>query len=85
MLVTCRIQIPRIFNVYASLGMLSNWGEMLDNIFRPLFAVSCDPTRFGSSWISVSKTSHGARLKTARRVIAGRVSKEYPPARPPGG
>ena len=23
--------------------MLSNWGEMLDNIFRPLFAVSCDP------------------------------------------
>ena len=42
-LFTCRIQIPRIFNVYASLGMLSNWGEMLDNIFRPLFAVSCDP------------------------------------------
>ncbi len=37
------IQIPRIFNVYASLGMLENFGQMLDNIFRPLFEVSCNP------------------------------------------
>lgn len=37
------IQIPRIFNVYASLGMLQNFEQMIDNIFSPLFAVSCDP------------------------------------------
>lgn len=37
------IQIPRIFNVYASLGMLENFGQMLDNIFRPMFEVSCNP------------------------------------------
>lgn len=36
------IQIPRIFNVYASLGQLENFQQMLDNIFRPLFEVSCD-------------------------------------------
>ena len=37
------IQIPRIFNVYATLGMLENFEQMIDNIFRPLFEVSCNP------------------------------------------
>lgn len=37
------IQIPRIFNIYASLQMLENFEQMIDNIFRPLFEVSCNP------------------------------------------
>ena len=37
------IQIPRIFNVYQSLGFLSNMGEMIENLFAPLFAVTLAP------------------------------------------
>jgi hypothetical protein len=29
--------------VYASLGMLQNFQQMLDNIFSPLFEVTCNP------------------------------------------
>jgi len=38
------IQIPRIYTVYRKANMISNFKEMLDNIFRPLFEVTIDPS-----------------------------------------
>ena len=37
------IQVPRLYHVYRESGDVKNFGEMLDNIFAPLFAVSIDP------------------------------------------
>eukprot|EP00484_Ammonia_sp_Unknown_P028508 CAMPEP_0197033308 /NCGR_PEP_ID=MMETSP1384-20130603/11747_1 /TAXON_ID=29189 /ORGANISM="Ammonia sp." /LENGTH=971 /DNA_ID=CAMNT_0042463099 /DNA_START=24 /DNA_END=2939 /DNA_ORIENTATION=+ len=37
------IQIPRLYSVYRSQNMVSDFGAMLDNIFRPLFEVTIDP------------------------------------------
>lgn len=38
------IQIPRLYDVYKKSGEVNNFGEMLNNIFQPLFAVSVDPS-----------------------------------------
>lgn len=38
------IQIPRLFRIYRKHGLLRNFGEMLDNIFRSLFEVTIDPS-----------------------------------------
>jgi len=38
------IQVPRLFQIYRSSGSLASFEEMLDNIFKPLFAVSVDPS-----------------------------------------
>ncbi|KAJ2574664.1 AMP deaminase, partial [Coemansia sp. RSA 1804] len=37
------IQIPRLYNVYRVNGILSNFGELLENVFEPLFEVTCNP------------------------------------------
>jgi len=37
------IQIPRLFNVYRKAGFITNFQEMLDNIFLPLFEATVDP------------------------------------------
>ena len=37
------IQIPRLYHIYRESGDVKHFGEMLDNIFAPLFAVSIDP------------------------------------------
>ncbi|KAJ2663678.1 AMP deaminase [Coemansia sp. RSA 1200] len=37
------IQIPRLYNVYRANGILSNFGELLENVFEPLFEVACNP------------------------------------------
>lgn len=38
------IQIPRLFHLYREAGDLNSFGDMLHNIFAPLFAVSIDPS-----------------------------------------
>ena len=38
------IQIPRLYNIYRSSGKISNFQQMLDNIFIPLFEVTMDPS-----------------------------------------
>ncbi len=38
------IQIPRLYNVYKRAGEVQNFGEMLQNIFAPLYEVSIDPS-----------------------------------------
>jgi AMP deaminase len=37
------IQIPRLYAIYRRAGLLANFEQMLDNIFRPLFQVTVDP------------------------------------------
>ena len=38
------IQIPRLYDVYRKGGEISSFGQMLNNIFAPLFAVTIDPS-----------------------------------------
>lgn len=38
------IQVPRLYNVYKSSGAVNNYADMLNNIFKPLFDVTADPS-----------------------------------------
>eukprot|EP01112_Ceratiomyxa_fruticulosa_P012622 TRINITY_DN3504_c0_g2_i1.p1 TRINITY_DN3504_c0_g2~~TRINITY_DN3504_c0_g2_i1.p1 ORF type:complete len:1316 (+),score=284.18 TRINITY_DN3504_c0_g2_i1:786-4733(+) len=38
------VQIPRIYNIYKASGHVSNFQQVLDNIFLPLFEATKDPT-----------------------------------------
>ncbi|KAK7878553.1 hypothetical protein WMY93_030389 [Mugilogobius chulae] len=38
------VQVPRLFDVYHTKKQLCNFQEMLENIFRPLFEVTVDPS-----------------------------------------
>lgn len=38
------IQIPRLYAVYKKQGFINNFQEMIDNIFRPLFDITINPT-----------------------------------------
>ena len=38
------IQVPRLYAVYKAAGKVQHFGQMLDNIFRPLFEVSVNPS-----------------------------------------
>ena len=37
------IQIPRLYSVYKKAGVIKNFQEMLDNLFKPLFEVTLKP------------------------------------------
>ncbi|CAJ1948506.1 unnamed protein product [Sphenostylis stenocarpa] len=37
------IQLPRLYNVYKEMGIVTSFQNMLDNIFIPLFEVTVDP------------------------------------------
>eukprot|EP01134_Creolimax_fragrantissima_P004378 CFRG4378T1 len=41
--VSWMVQIPRLFNIYKKMGMLNNFEQMIDNIFRPLFDATANP------------------------------------------
>ncbi|XP_068230414.1 AMP deaminase 2 isoform X4 [Palaemon carinicauda] len=38
------IQVPRLFDVYKSNNIMNNFASLIDNLFRPLFEVSIDPS-----------------------------------------
>uniref|UniRef100_A0A914C3G8 AMP deaminase n=1 Tax=Acrobeloides nanus TaxID=290746 RepID=A0A914C3G8_9BILA len=38
------IQIPRLYDIYKAKNMISNFDELLDNIFTPLFEATNDPS-----------------------------------------
>eukprot|EP00742_Colponemidia_sp_Colp-10_P003699 GILJ01003937.1.p1 GENE.GILJ01003937.1~~GILJ01003937.1.p1 ORF type:complete len:764 (-),score=122.22 GILJ01003937.1:165-2456(-) len=40
------IQIPRLYEVYKRMGAVSNFADMINNIFEPLFAATKDPTAY---------------------------------------
>ncbi|KAJ8035153.1 AMP deaminase 2 [Holothuria leucospilota] len=37
------IQVPRLYDIYRANNLVSNFGELLDNLFLPLFEVTQDP------------------------------------------
>jgi adenosine deaminase len=37
------LQIPRLYNVYKEMGIVTSFQNLLDNIFLPLFEVTIDP------------------------------------------
>jgi len=37
------LQIPRLYNVYKGMGIVTSFQNLLDNIFLPLFEVTIDP------------------------------------------
>lgn len=37
------LQLPRLYNVYKEMGIVTSFQNMLDNIFLPLFEVTVDP------------------------------------------
>ncbi|CAL0330951.1 unnamed protein product [Lupinus luteus] len=37
------IQLPRLYNVYRSMGIVTSFQNILDNVFNPLFEVTIDP------------------------------------------
>ena len=37
------IQIPRLYAAYKKAGVIKNFQEMLDNLFKPLFDVTLNP------------------------------------------
>ncbi|KAL5606165.1 uncharacterized protein BROUX77_003358 [Berkeleyomyces rouxiae] len=38
------VQVPRLFDVYKASGLMDNYESVLDNLFRPLFEVTKDPS-----------------------------------------
>ncbi|KAJ5915260.1 hypothetical protein N7454_011014, partial [Penicillium verhagenii] len=38
------IQVPRLYDVYKSSGMMENFEQVISNVFRPLFEVTKDPS-----------------------------------------
>lgn len=38
------IQVPRLYNVYKQSGIVDNFGDVVRNVFEPLFEVTKDPT-----------------------------------------
>ncbi|VDO07589.1 unnamed protein product [Rodentolepis nana] len=38
------VQVPRLYDVYRSKGVVGTFQEMIENVFRPLFEVTLDPT-----------------------------------------
>eukprot|EP01128_Nolandella_sp_AFSM9_P012338 TRINITY_DN9181_c0_g1_i1.p1 TRINITY_DN9181_c0_g1~~TRINITY_DN9181_c0_g1_i1.p1 ORF type:complete len:1292 (-),score=311.78 TRINITY_DN9181_c0_g1_i1:89-3964(-) len=38
------VQVPRIYFVYRKYGMLENFQQLLDNLFKPLFEATIDPS-----------------------------------------
>ena len=37
------VQLPRLYNIYKSMGTVTSFQNILDNVFIPLFEVSVDP------------------------------------------
>ena len=37
------VQIPRLYSIYRKSGLVTSFGEVLDNVFRPLFEATLDP------------------------------------------
>ena len=38
------VQIPRLYSIYKRIGLVSNFLEMIENIFAPLFEVTLNPS-----------------------------------------
>lgn len=53
----CILQVPRLFDIYKSNNNVSSFQQIIENLFRPLFEVTIDPS------------SHPALHKFLRYVV----------------
>ncbi|KAF9194526.1 AMP deaminase [Haplosporangium sp. Z 767] len=71
------IQIPRLYNVYQAAGTVKNFEEVLQNIFKPLFEVTRDPSSHPNLHIFLQRVigfdSVDDESKAERRIY-----KKYP-------
>ncbi|GAB7364478.1 hypothetical protein MBLNU230_g5288t1 [Neophaeotheca triangularis] len=66
------IQVPRLFDVYKSSGLMQNFQEVIVNLFKPLFEVTKDPTSHPKLHIFLQRVigfdSVDDESKTERRI-----------------
>lgn len=69
------IQIPRLYKIYRRNNLIQNFGQMIDNIFRPLFEVTIDPTShpklhvFLQSCVGFDSVDDESKREIPRRVF----------------
>eukprot|EP00919_Chromeraceae_sp_WS-2016_P073951 GHVR01174923.1.p1 GENE.GHVR01174923.1~~GHVR01174923.1.p1 ORF type:complete len:802 (+),score=146.57 GHVR01174923.1:414-2819(+) len=49
------IQVPRLYHVYKGIGVLDNFGDMLRNIFEPLFEAVKNPQAHEDIWYLITQ------------------------------
>ncbi|KAL2337728.1 hypothetical protein Fmac_012174 [Flemingia macrophylla] len=57
------IQLPRLYNVYKEMGIVTSFQNMLDNIFIPLFEVTVDPDSHPQLHVFLKQAQSGSSLK----------------------
>lgn len=62
------MQVPRLYDVYKSQGIIENFGQLLENIFMPLFEVTVDPSSHPQLHLFLRKVLPPLRSITARRL-----------------
>ncbi len=63
------VQIPRLYDVFKSKGMIQNFQEMLDNIFVPLFEATENPASHPELHQFLRYVMKNTTVLTSRRMI----------------
>ncbi|PHZ13478.1 AMP deaminase [Rhizopus microsporus ATCC 52813] len=71
------IQVPRLYNVYKSTGLVDSFGDMLKNIFEPLFEVTKDPSSHPELYVFLQRVVGFDSVDDESRVERMHLS-EYP-------
>ena len=51
-------QLPRLYNVYKNMGIVTSFQNILDNVFIPLFEVTVDPNSHPQLHLFLMQVSH---------------------------
>ncbi|KAI7897561.1 uncharacterized protein BX663DRAFT_538896 [Cokeromyces recurvatus] len=49
------VQVPRLYNIYKTTGIIENFGEIIRNIFQPLFEVTKNPSTHPELYIFLQR------------------------------
>lgn len=71
------IQVPRLYNIYKKSGQVNNFGDMIDNIFRPLFEVTQNPRTHPELHVFLQRVI-GFDSVDDESKIERRIFKKYP-------
>ncbi|ORE19094.1 AMP deaminase, partial [Rhizopus microsporus] len=71
------IQVPRLYNVYKSTELVDSFGDMLKNIFEPLFEVTKDPSSHPELFVFLQRVVGFDSVDDESRVERMHIS-EYP-------
>lgn len=73
------IQIPRLYNVYKATGVVQNYKQMIDNIFRPLFEVTQNPASHPKLHVFLHRVVGFDSVDDESKADR-RVHRKFPPA-----